>query len=662
MGPASELSEEDARALVKRAQELHTQILAREDFNFRAAADDLRMLGKDPWDPAARAEREAIGRPLVSLNPIHTYIGQITGEIRRNKPSIHCSPGDGAATPEIAELMEGIIRSFERSSDAASVYAAVAESVCEGAQGHMRLHQVYTNEDNFEQELRVSLIEDPFGVLWGECKRADKSDAKECLVPTEMSKKEFDEKYPEKSSATWAQSKPFAGGEQCKWRCDEMVTLAEYWVVKEAPVTLYRFIHNRSFVDEYGQFRPATRRETIIKHDPENNSYVEDDLLARVQAMGFTLVQKRQAARKKICMYLLGGNAVLEGPIEWPGTRIPIFTCEGRLVRTGEETVRMSLVRNVKDTLKILNLARSIDLELLGISPKAPYLADQKAIAGHEDIWDRAHKVPFPYLPYNSRDDEDREVARPERAQPIGANTGPQALGATAINDMEQGLGIFSSQIGRESPEKSAVAIQAREAQSDTGTYFIIDNLNSMLAAMGQEAVNVIPIIYSQQEMLAIVGPDDAPAIVNLMELKAQGRGLDVGKYLVNCKTGPAYQTKREKALDRYVQMLPFAGDYAPIIFKQIARYDDLPDSDEFIAEIQAFGAARGLLGPPPGAMPPAGPPRIPPDAPIPPDLPPRGASPVPPNAPPFRPITHPAFPARGAAVAPEARPGMGVY
>lgn len=656
MGPylAPEDEQFNAADLLKEAQEFHALRLEQEEENFKAMADDLKMVGGDQWDAMARAERENLGLPVYSGNKFNTYLAQVTGEIRRNKPSVHVIPGDGAAKgADMAEVFEGIWRHAERASDAPSVYAAVGKSVTACGVGHCRLHHVFVSD--WEAELRVSYIEDPFSVFWGEHKRFDQSDAKRCLVVTEMSKSDFDKKYPKHSSASWAQDRPYAEGSYSKWHCgrEGKVTLAEYWVVKERPVKLTRVVHNQNWVDQYGQFQPPTGQETTL-YD------VSDEERAELARTGFTVIQEREDADREVCMYLLGGNSVIEHSV-WPGQRIPIFTCVGEQIDRGDKIVTHGLIRYVKDPMKGQNLARSLQLQALGLSVKSPLAVDLEAIKGHEDIWNTAHRIPYPYLPFNS---QNGKLPPPTRVNSASIDGGIASFATDMYSELQTGMGMFNASIGAGGNEKSGKAIAERDAQADTGTFVYFDNLNKMVAAIGQEGVNVAPVIMTAQKMLMIVGPDDVDGIVDIEELKAQGRALDIGKYLVVPKPGPAYQTRREKAVDRLVSMAQGAPDWAqPIIFKYIAKFDEMPNVDEFVEELERAAAMVGAPGfAPPAPMPGA----VPPGAPLPP---PQGGPPLPlpppGRVPPLADLnfTPPGpFPASGPVVAPPEAgpPGIG--
>jgi hypothetical protein len=185
--------------------------------------------------------------------------------------------------------------------------------------------------------------------------------------------------------------------------------------------------------------------------------------------------------------------------------------------------------------------------------------------------------------------------------------------------------GIQDAAIGKRTNETSGVAIEARDAQVDTGTYVYLDNLNSTIESLGAELVNAIPAYYSTRKQIMILGQDDAPTIISMAE---QGIDLKLGKYHVIAQRGPSYQTRREKAADQLIEMSRAAPPWAqPIIFKRVAKLTDMEDADEFIAELDAVGQMIGALPPPMnGAAPPM--PGMPQPAPVGPSQPPTGAPP----------------------------------
>jgi hypothetical protein len=632
---ASAQADETARLAVARERLKLAQDYDRS--NEEAMHEDGLFLvgGRNQWDPLALRERDTFGRPVFTGNLFPPLLAQITGEIRRNKPGITCKPGDSDATKEAAEVFEGLIRSIERLSQAHRVYARVGKAAASVGKGHMRLVPVYADDESFDVELRIRAIKNVYSVKWDpSSSQDDKSDANWCYVTSEVDKKSFDEAYPQAGEAAWAKAQ--ANQRQIDgWRSGNRVTVCEEWLVKKEPYQRYRVAHTRPTY--FGpQVIEPTGEEAEIDGDigaRTVDGIEEERFIEAIQAQGFDVVQSRTAYKKTVCMYLWGGDKQLAGPIEWKGARIPIFTCVGEEIDLGDQTIEHGIIRHAKDDQRSYNYARSAQLELVSQAPKSPILVADDQIEGHEDVWALAQKRPVPYLPYNKVDG----LGAPQERSGPQANSGPSELADRSLVGVKDTTGIQDAAIGKRTNETSGVAIGAREAQVDTGTFVYLDNLNSTIEAMGNELVAAIPHYYSTRKQILILGQDDAPAIIELANID-----LNLGKYHVICQRGPSYQTKREKASEHVVNVMKIAPPPAVgVLFDILVDLADLPITDDQRAQVRASLEMAGMIPPAPGAMPPGMPPGMPGMPGMPPGMQPGmppGAPPMPPGAPPGMP------------------------
>jgi Phage P22-like portal protein len=603
----------DVAARLKRLQERVRASRNAERANHEAMHEDLLMLagGRNQWDPRAVRERELYKRPIYTANLFSGRLAQIDGEVRRNRPGIACKPGDALARKEIAEVFEGHIRHIERISMSHLVYARAAKSSAACGRGYWRIVPVYADDQSFDVELRIRSLRNVFASSRGPCAEEDKSDAPWWVLHAQLNKEEFQEAYPNASSASWAKAL-VTSRQPDGWNYGdgETVTVAEEWVVKRVPYGRYRVVNQAEGVDTVidAEPDPEGRHPEGMLEDMPAQAFL--DLL---KSAGWEVVQSRIAYKRTIEMNLWGGDELLAGPIEWKGSRIPIFEVVGEEVDIGDVTIVHGIIRHGKDAQRAHNLARSAEIEQVSQVPKAPILVADDQLDGFEDEWVEAQKRPVPWLRYNHV----QGLAAPQERSGASPNPGPSNLARAAMEDMDDATAIYPAARGKRSNETSGVAIQSREAQVDTGTFVYLDNCNAQIEATGRELVAAIPFYYSARKSITVLGVDDTPAIIDLEQMRTHGMALDLGKYHVICSRGPSYQTKREKGADLLMEMSKAAPEWAqPLIYKRVIRLIDLPDADEFVAELEAVGRMVGAFPQPaqpgapgmPGPMGPGGP------------------------------------------------------
>jgi len=597
---AGETAAPDLSAVLKEAKEGYAKAEERDQHNRVAMLEDINFRAGEQWHATDKAKREKAERPTLTINQTPVIVNQVIGDIRKNQPSIQCTPGDGAANASAALVFEGLIRSIERQCSAHDTYIGAAEQAVIGGIGHWRLRLDWAAPDSFDLDVKIEHIPDPFAVLRdAPGMRGNGADAKRTWVYEEISCEEFEERFPDATPSNWAVSQPVSQQSRQTTSKPKTVTLCEYWRVEEDAVELVKVVHDQAWFDDYGRPQPPTGAEAVL-HSPT----MEERALMRRQ--GWSEVARRPGKKRRIVAYLLGGDSVLAGPVEWPGQRIPIFSVKGQEIAMGAGVVmRHGLIRFCKDAQRLYNYARSADAETYGLTAKVPFIIAAEQIAGYESEWELANKSPRPYLRYNLQRDEDGQVInapKPGREPPVGTNPALMAMAASAQEDIRATTGIYAVNVGAPSSEKSGVAIDARDRQADTGTFVYVDNLLSTIEATGRELINLIPIFYSARRQIRILGRDDVAAIV---ELEREGIDLNRGRYDIIVQTGPAHATARKEAAEGMLEMAKIVEPpFRVPLITRVAKAQDWHDAETLAQEFQQIAAAMGMPGaaPAPGA------------------------------------------------------------
>lgn len=513
------------------------------------AQDDLRYLIGDQWPEDVRTEREAEGKPCLTINRLPQFVRQVTGQIREMNPAIRVVASDSAATEDVAEIYAGLIKQIEYASSAATIYEGGAESAAACGIGHWRVRADYAKGMTFEQECLIERIHNPFSVFWDPlAKDPTRKDARYCFITEDIAREDFREQYPDADLSDITRENQMDAIRQ--WITAETVTVAEYFWVEHEEVEI------------------ALLPSGQIVQGPFPK--------------GIELPKKRKVKQPRVKWAKISFHDVLEGPTDVPCEYIPVVAVTGEEWHLGEELYRSSVIRFAKDPQQLYNFARSSMAEIMALQPKAPYMVTTKQINGLETIWNEANSKNRPYLPYHP----DQAAPPPMRVPPPVASQAITQEVAMAAEDMKGTTGIYDASLGAQSNEKSGVAIRERKMEAQTNTSVYADNMVKAIQQTGKILVSMIPKVYDTRRVVRILGEDDQEKQVTINELFIQDgmvvpyNDLTVGSYDVRISVGPSYETKRQEASEGMMAFLQAVPAAAPMVADLIAKMQDWPEAD----------------------------------------------------------------------------------
>jgi hypothetical protein len=438
----------------------------------------------------------------------------------------------------------------------------------------------YSDDDSFEQDIRIKRIKNPFSIVWDpSAQEWDKSDAKWCFITDKPLKEEFEAEYPDASTS------PFdSGSKDATWFDDKSVRVVEYFKVEEEKKKLY------------------------LLRDPITGAEIQQD----EKLDGWDVVKSRDITGHKIIWYKANGNEILDGPTEWPGRYIPICMVFGKELNIEGKSIYRGVTRHAKDPQRLYNYARSTSAEVMSLAPRSPYLISAKMIGQYQTYWDSAHKRNWPYLPFEA--DPQLPGVIPQRTAPISANTGIQQEVIVSDQEIHDTTGLQQASLGQKSNEKSGRAIMARQREGDVANYIFYDNLARGLKYCGKVIIDLIPRIYDTPRIVRVLGEGDKDEFVPVNQPIYDKGGrqkvfdLTTGKYDVVVTIGPSYSTQREEAADSMLAFLQAFPAAAPIIGDLVAKNMDWPGAAEIEKRLKAM-LPPGMAGDEQGSPPPPAPP-----------------------------------------------------
>lgn len=542
--------------------------------NREEAEKDLLFRAGDQWPDDVRREREAAGRPCLTINKLGSMISQVTNDLRQNTPSIKARPVDNKSDPELAKIFNGIIRQIEEQSSARFIYSNAADHSISCGIGNFRITTAYLDDAAFDQEILIEGIPNPLSVLWDTASiKPDRSDAMHCFVIEKMPIKAFKKKYP-KASTDSVDVSFNNDGSYLTFQTQDEILVAEFWEKIPVKRTLALF--------EGGETLDIT------------------DLDEFQMSLIPPPMDVREVDTHKVQMSLVNGNEVLEGPFEWAGKHIPIISIVGDEVPNGTQIIRSGMIRAARDPQTLYNYWRSQSAESIGQGTKSQWLVTHKHIKKNKNAWDNANKSPKPYLPY----EYDENAPPPQKIDPP---TPPNALwqeGALCSDDLKSTTGIHDASLGAKSNETSGKAILARQREGDTANYHFTDNLTRALEHAGRILIDLIPKIYDTERSIRILGEDDSEEFLEINKSVPSYNGepallndLSAGRFDIKVTTGPSYTTKRIEAAESmmaFVQAFPQAGQIAGDL---IASNMDWPGAEAISSRLKKMVPPEFLEG-----------------------------------------------------------------
>ena len=141
----------DDDALLKQAREMFDKCKEAENDNREMALEDIKFakLGEQ-WPDKIVAARQKEQRPCLTINKMPAFIRQVVNDARQNKPSIKVRPVDSSGDPETADIINGLIRNIEYTSNADVAYDTSVECAVTGGFGYIRVGLDYAHDDVFE--------------------------------------------------------------------------------------------------------------------------------------------------------------------------------------------------------------------------------------------------------------------------------------------------------------------------------------------------------------------------------------------------------------------------------------------------------------------------------------------------------------------------------
>lgn len=562
--------------------------------NRKTALDDIRFAREGiQWPDDIRAQREREGRPCLTINKLPAFIRQVVNDARQNKPSIKVRPADSGADVKTADIMSGLIRNIEYSSNADVAYDTAVECAVTGGVGYIRVGLDYAYDDTFDMDITIDRVANPFSVYGDPNSRAaDSSDWDVAFVTDRLTKAQYEREYGDKDKVDWDDD-AWSGINNTDWLNDEGVLVAEWWTREKEDEEIFLFADKRN-----GKPFVATQKQL---EDPDILMLVEMGLLE--------FRQQRTRKTCKVTQRIMSGADVLK-ETEWLGRYIPIVPVYGDEFDIEGKRYFRSLIHNAVDAQRMFNYWRTASTELVALAPKVPFIGPKGAFDSDADRWATANTRSHAWLEY---DPVPAANNQPPQRQPLDMGVAAGALqeALNASDDIKSIVGMFDASLGAKSNETSGKAILARQREGDISTFHFIDNMARAIRHTGRILIDLIPKVYDTPRIVRVIGEDGSQSEQTVNQetpakddkgnsiVDEQGQAimamhdLTAGKYDLTVTTGPSFTTRREEAAAQMTEMLRAFPPAAPIIGPELAKNLDWPGADKIAEKLEALTSGQ---------------------------------------------------------------------
>jgi hypothetical protein len=532
---------------------------AREDLRFTYDVDSGQ------WDEIVLKTRQ--GRPTITVNKLQKFVRQCRGDFGQNRPSMKVIPADDKADVRMAELYNAILRQIEYTSNAPVIYDTAYSYALSSSIGFFRITTEYSDEDTFNQDIKIKRIVNPFSVhLDPFATEFNFEDGNYGFVEELIDETDYKKRYPKSKIISFDGDKKLLGD----WIQDNKIRLCEYYV-KE-------YYKKKIGLVSDGQ---------IVDLDKKNIELINAD--------GQEVIREREINAHKVKWYKINGVEILE-QTDWVGSGIPIIPMFGDEIVVDGKRYYLSYIRGAKGPQQMFNYWASAATENVMLTPKTPYILDHRQLKGFEKEWDDSNINPRIYMRYNAVAGIQKPAREPQTQVPAAIINMMQS---TAY-DIEDQLGSYAASKGETSNERSGKAILARITQSDKGTYTFVDNAGRSIIAGLKQIVELIPKIYDTPRALNILGENGERDIVQVNQPTVDNNGqpiitndLSVGKYDVIATVGASFGSKREEMVRMLIESMQYAPMLAPVIAPMIFKYSDWPGAQEVASKIEQAVTAQ---------------------------------------------------------------------
>lgn len=532
----------DERAVIGKAREHFNIWGSYFNENIVRGKDDLNFTMRDQWTAIERSEFTRLFKPAMTNNLLKGQVRKVLGQQRKNKPDLLVRSLTGRASQEQINLRADLVRTISYQSQNDLVYQTAFRSALTMGFGAFQIGLDYEHAKSFNQCIRYKTITDATRCSFDPtAEKPHKGDGNFCARNYTFSQQEFDAMYPYVTN-------PVSYIDQTtlldfQWQTKDTIVVCDYYMKEWFPFIAYK-LSDGSFVSQ----EQWEDMQSSIKLKMQLASDSSEEMKRLILSTIPTIKHERQSQDYRIMHYRMTQSQIIDFAT-WPSKQLPIIFVDGDSCWIEGRQYTSSFIHEARDTQKAINFILSETMAEIKNRRREQWLGTPDNIIGYEQDW-RNPETQMGIL---------RAKPDPKTGQ-MPAKQAPWELSQTLLaqaqklnTDLNINLGMTEAP-DMTSRDISGIAKRQRRMDGADATFIFSDNFNQAIEQGGRVVLDLLPVIYGEDERAVIVtGKDGKTKDLVLNQQMPDGsvkNELSPGEYDIEIDTGPSFAVQKEIALE----------------------------------------------------------------------------------------------------------------
>lgn len=475
-------------------------------------------------------------KPRYTFDLTSPVVDRIAGDMEKADFDIKVKPAGGEATKDIALLFDGLIRNIENISNAVHVFNQAGRRMVTGGIDGWRVVQKFVDDDSFDQDLMIEHIANFTDRVWFDIgsEKQDRSDAKWAFDLVAISMDEYKERFPdgsEQSVTTDRQNTAY-------FNQPDLILVGNFYWIKE------------------------TERELVLM---SNGSVYENDedfkkVKKELAAKQVTVVNTRKRMKKTVFTRFFDNDGWLKPEQETVFSWIPLIPTYANFSIFENKILYHGVVQKMMDPQRVLNYAKSREIEEGALAPRAKYWMTLPQAAGHEHELQTMNTNADPVQFYNA---DPEAPGIPQQNGGAVINPGLITVSQSMQEMLTRAGGFVAADLGQMVNNQSGVALDKLDDKASTGNVKFFSAQEVAICHTARILLDAIPKVYETERQVRILKEDGSFDITMLNQTTIdQETGeavtlndLSMGTYDVTCSAGSSFKNRQQETVTAITEM-----------------------------------------------------------------------------------------------------------